>query len=68
MILRTSIIIIFLRIEKNLDIHIFKNFENFVILIIFQKRFMNLYKEDADKLGENFATKEELIEFTNDVL
>lgn len=34
----------------------------------FQKRFMELYKEDADKLGENFATKEELIEFTNDGL
>ena len=34
----------------------------------FQKRFMDLYKEDADKLGENFATKEELIEFTNDGL
>ena len=29
---------------------------------------MDLYKEDADKLGENFATKEELIEFTNDGL
>ena len=34
----------------------------------FQKRCMDLYKEDADKLGENFATKEELIEFTNDGL
>jgi hypothetical protein len=34
----------------------------------FQKRFMDLYKADADKLGENFATKEELIEFTNDGL
>ena len=34
----------------------------------FQKRFMELYKADADKLGENFATKEELIEFTNDGL
>ena len=34
----------------------------------FQKRFMDLYKEDVDKLGENFATKEELIEFTNDGL
>jgi hypothetical protein len=34
----------------------------------FQKRFMDLYKADVDKLGENFATKEELIEFTNDGL
>ena len=34
----------------------------------FQKRFMELYKADADKLGENFATKEELVEFTNDGL
>ena len=34
----------------------------------FQERFMTLYKADADKLGENFATKEELIEFTNDGL
>jgi len=34
----------------------------------FQKRFMKLYKADADKLGENFATKKELIEFTNDGL
>ena len=34
----------------------------------FQQRFMDLYKADADKLGENFATKKELIEFTNDGL
>ena len=34
----------------------------------FQKRFMELYKADSEKLGENFATKEELIEFTNDGL
>ena len=34
----------------------------------FQKRFMDLYKADADKLGENFATKKELIEFVNDGL
>ena len=34
----------------------------------FQKRFMELYKADADKLGENFATQKELIEFTNDGL
>ena len=34
----------------------------------FQKRFMDLYKADADKLGENFATQKELIEFTNDGL
>ena len=34
----------------------------------FQSRFMLLYKADADKLGENFATKEELFEFTNDGL
>ena len=32
----------------------------------FQSRFMLLYKADVDKLGENFATKEELVEFTND--
>ena len=34
----------------------------------FQGRFLKLYKEDVKKLGENFATKEELIEFTNDGL
>ena len=34
----------------------------------FQTGFMELYKADADKLGENFATKKELIEFTNDGL
>jgi len=34
----------------------------------FQKRFMDLYKADVDKLGEHFATKEELVEFTNDGL
>ena len=34
----------------------------------FQSRFMLLYKADVDKLGENFATKEELVEFTNDGL
>jgi len=34
----------------------------------FQKRFMSLYKADVDKKGEHFATKEELIEFTNDGL
>ena len=34
----------------------------------FQKRFMDLYKADVEKLGNNFATKEELIEFTNDGL
>jgi len=34
----------------------------------FQERFTRLYKEDAEKKGENFATKEELIEFTNDGL
>jgi hypothetical protein len=34
----------------------------------FQKRFMDLYKADVDKLGEHFATKEQLIEFTNDGL
>ena len=34
----------------------------------FQKRFMDLYKADVDKKGEHFATKEELVEFTNDGL
>ena len=34
----------------------------------FQSRFMLLYKADVDKLGENFATQKELIEFTNDGL
>ena len=34
----------------------------------FQERFMKLYKADVDKLGENFATKKELIEFVNDGL
>jgi len=34
----------------------------------FQKRFLTLYKADVDKVGENFATKEQLIEFTNDGL
>ena len=34
----------------------------------FQKRFMDLYKADVEKLGNNFATKEELIDFTNDGL
>ena len=34
----------------------------------FQAGFMLLYKADVDKLGENFATKEELVEFTNDGL
>ena len=34
----------------------------------FQKRFIDIYKADADKLGVNFATKEELVEFTNDGL
>ena len=34
----------------------------------FQERFMELYKTDADKKGENFATKEQLVEFTNDGL
>ena len=34
----------------------------------FQERFMTLYKADVDKKGEHFATKEELIEFTNDGL
>jgi hypothetical protein len=34
----------------------------------FQTGFMELYKADADKLGENFATKKELVEFTNDGL
>ena len=34
----------------------------------FQKRFMDLYKADVDKLGENLATKKELVEFTNDGL
>ena len=34
----------------------------------FQERFMRLYKEDSEKKGENFATKEELVEFTNDGL
>ena len=34
----------------------------------FQQRFMSLYKADVEKLGENFATKEQLVEFTNDGL
>jgi hypothetical protein len=34
----------------------------------FQGRFMKFYKADVDKVGENFATKEQLIEFTNDGL
>ena len=34
----------------------------------FQKRFLDLYKADTEKVGGNFATKEELIEFTNDGL
>ena len=34
----------------------------------FQERFLRLYKEDAEKKGENFATQKELIEFTNDGL
>jgi hypothetical protein len=34
----------------------------------FQSRFMLLYKADVDKLGKHFATKEELVEFTNDGL
>ena len=34
----------------------------------FQTGFMLLYKTDVDKLGEHFATKEQLIEFTNDGL
>ena len=34
----------------------------------FQSRFMLLYKADVDKLGEHFATKKELVEFTNDGL
>ena len=34
----------------------------------FQKRFMSIYKEDSEKLGENFAAKEQLVEFTNDGL
>ena len=34
----------------------------------FQERFLALYKADADKLGEHFATQKELIEFTNDGL
>ena len=34
----------------------------------FQERFLALYKADVDKLGENFATQKELIEFTNDGL
>jgi len=34
----------------------------------FQERFMKFYKADVDKVGENFATKEQLIEFTNDGL
>ena len=34
----------------------------------FQAGFMLLYKADVEKLGENFATKEQLIEFTNDGL
>ena len=34
----------------------------------FQAGFMLLYKADVDKLGEHFATKEQLIEFTNDGL
>jgi hypothetical protein len=34
----------------------------------FQERFMSLYKADVDKKGEHFATKEELVEFTNDGL
>ena len=34
----------------------------------FQERFTRLYKEDSEKIGENFATKEELVEFTNDGL
>ena len=35
----------------------------------FQERFMRLYKEDVDRVGgKNFATKEQLVEFTNDGL
>ena len=34
----------------------------------FQNRFMTIYKEDSEKLGENFAAKEQLVEFTNDGL
>ena len=34
----------------------------------FQAGFMLLYKADVDKLGKQFATKEQLIEFTNDGL
>ena len=34
----------------------------------FQAGFMLLYKADVEKLGKNFATKEELVEFTNDGL
>lgn len=34
----------------------------------FQKRFLDLYKADTEKIGGHFATKEELIEFTNDGL
>ena len=34
----------------------------------FQQRFVSLYKAGVEKIGENFATKEELIEFSNDGL
>jgi len=34
----------------------------------FQERFMRLYKADVEKIDKHFATKEELVEFTNDGL
>ena len=34
----------------------------------FQERFMKFYQADVDKVGEHFATKEQLIEFVNDGL
>ena len=42
--------------------------DNFDAHTHFQEGFLKLYKEDIEKAGENIATKEQLVEFTNDGL
>jgi len=42
--------------------------DEFLIFEDFQERFMKMYSEYKEQIGDNFATKKELVEFVNDGL
>ena len=42
--------------------------DGFLIFEDFQERFMKMYSEYKEQIGDNFATKKELVEFVNDGL